>query len=155
MADLTTVLDDAGIAYELLSHTRTHSAVDEARALGLPPAAVAKTLVLSAPGGHVRVVLPASARLDLRKTHDYVEGGARVHLASEEELARDYPEFELGAVPPLGGAQRDRVLVDRRVAAQGSVVVEAGSHEQSVRLRTPDLLELTGAEIVDICKEEE
>ncbi len=154
MADVTTVLDDAGVEYELLSHAHTERAADEAAALGLPPTAVAKTLVLTAPEGHVRLVLPASERIDLRKARSYVEGGKRVHLATEEELARDYPEFELGAVPPFGGVSRDRVLVDSRVAGQRSVVLEAGSHERSVRLQTAGLLALTGAEIVDICKEE-
>jgi Ala-tRNA(Pro) deacylase len=154
MADVTSVLDDAGVEYELLSHAHTERAADEAAALGLPPTAVAKTLVLTAPEGHVRVVLPASERIDLRKARGYVEGGKRVHLATEEELARDYPEFELGAVPPFGGASRDRVLVDSRLAEQRSVVLEAGSHERSVRLQTAGLLVLSEAEIVDICKEE-
>jgi len=154
MADVAKVLDEAGVEYELLSHAHTERAADEADALGLPPTAVAKTLVLTAPEGHLRVVLPASARIDLGKVRDYVEGGKRVHLAGEDELARDYPEFELGAVPPFGGASRDRVLVDSRVAEQASVVLEMGSHEQSVRLQTAGLLELTEAEIVDICKEE-
>jgi Ala-tRNA(Pro) deacylase len=76
------------------------------------------------------------------------------HLASEDELARDYPDFELGAVPPFGGATRDRVLIDVRVTEQHAVVLEAGSHDQSVRLETADLLKLTEAEVVDICKEE-
>lgn len=154
MVDLISVLDEAGIEYELLSHPHTERAADEAEALGLPPTAVAKTLVLTAPEGHVRVVLPASERIDLRKVRDYVEGGKSIHLATEDELAREYPEFELGAVPPFGGAGGDRVLVDSRVADQHSVVLEAGSHEESVRLETADLLELTEGEIVDICKEE-
>jgi Ala-tRNA(Pro) deacylase len=99
--------------------------------------------------------VPASERIDLGKVRDYVEGGKRVHLTAEDELVRDYPEFELGAVPPFGGASRDRVLVDARVAEQPSVVLEVGSHERSVRLQTAALLKLTEAEIVDICKEEQ
>jgi Ala-tRNA(Pro) deacylase len=154
MAELISVLDKAGIDYELLSHAHTERAADEANALGLPPSVVAKTLVLAAPKGRVRVVLPASERIDLRKVRDHVEGGKEIHLESEDELARDYPEFELGAVPPFGGAENDRVLVDARTANQHSVVLEAGTHEQSVQLQTADLLRLTGAEIVDICKEE-
>lgn len=154
MADLTNVLDQAGVQYDVLSHPHTERASDEAEVLGLPPKAVAKTLVLAAPEGHVRVVLPASERIDLRKVREHVEGGKSVHLANEDELARDYPDFELGAVPPFGGASRDRVLVDVRLAEQHAVVVEAGSHEQSVRLETADLLKLTEAEVVDICKEE-
>ena len=52
MASVSSVLDEAGVDYELLSHTRTERAADEANALGLPPDAVAKTLVVAAPGGH-------------------------------------------------------------------------------------------------------
>jgi Ala-tRNA(Pro) deacylase len=154
MADLTSVLDKAGVEDELLSHAHTERASDEAEALGLPPRAVAKTLVLDAPEGHVCVVLPASERIDLRKVREHVEGGKSIHLASEEELAREYPDVELGALPPFGGARRDRVLVDVRVTEQHAVVLEAGSHDQSVRLDTADLLKLTEAEVVDICKEE-
>jgi Ala-tRNA(Pro) deacylase len=154
MASVSSVLDEAGVDFELLSHTRTERAADEANALGLPPIAVAKTLVVAAPEGHVRVVLPASERIDLRKLRDYVEGGKRIRLASEDELARAYPEFDLGAVPPFGGASHDRVLVDARVTDQHSVVLEGGSHEQSVRMQTGDLLKVTEAEVVDICKEE-
>jgi Ala-tRNA(Pro) deacylase len=154
MADLTSVLDKAGVVYELLSHPHTERASEEAEALRLPPRAVAKTLVLDAPEGHIRVVLPASERMDLGKVRDYVEGAKKhIRLATEDELASDYPEFELGAVPPFGGGG-DRVLVDLRIAEQPSVVLEAGTHEQSVRLPTADLLELTKAEVVDVCKEE-
>lgn len=154
MADLTSVLDQAGVEYDVLSHPHTERASDEAEALGLPPSAVAKTLVLDAPEGHVRAVLPASERIDLRKVREHVEGGKDIHLASEDELASDYPDFELGAVPPFGGASRDRVLVDVRIAEQHTVVLEAGSHDRSVRLETADLLKLTEAEVVDISKEE-
>jgi Ala-tRNA(Pro) deacylase len=143
------LLDEANVEYELLPHPHTETAAAEAEALGVEPEEVAKTLVLSTPAGYVRAVLPASERIDLRKVREHVEGGKRIHLATEDDLARDYPDFELGAVPPFGGAG-DRVLVDSRLAARETVVLEAGSHEQSVRLRTADLLELTRAGVVDL-----
>ncbi len=150
--DVTRVLDEAGAAYELLPHAHTERATDEAQALGLGPEEVAKTLVLTTPEGHVRAVLAASDRIDLRKVREVLGiGKKKVHLSSEEDLARDYPEFELGAVPPLGGASRDQVVVDLRVGERDSVVVEAGSHDESVRLRTDDLVRLTEARVVDIC----
>jgi len=34
-------------------------------------------------------------------------------------------------------------------------VLEAGSHERSVRLKAADLVRLSGAQVADICKEEE
>jgi Aminoacyl-tRNA editing domain len=72
-----------------------------------------------------------------------------VHLATEEDLRRDYPEFELGAVPPVGG-RRDPVVVDLSVANRESVVIEAGSHDQSLRLAAADLVHLAGAAVTDI-----
>jgi hypothetical protein len=48
-------------------------------------------------------------------------------LATEKELAGAYPMFELGAVPPFGGPAGDRTVVDRRLAEQESVLIEAGS----------------------------
>jgi prolyl-tRNA editing enzyme YbaK/EbsC (Cys-tRNA(Pro) deacylase) len=46
------------------------------------------------------------------------------------------------------------VLVDERIARRDSVVVEAGSHDRSVRVKGADLVRLTRAQVADICKEE-
>jgi Ala-tRNA(Pro) deacylase len=148
---LIRVLEDAGATYELLPHAHTETATAEAEALGLPPHEVAKTLVVETPGGNVRVVLPASERIDLRKLGE-LHGDRRkaLHLLSEERLGRDYPEFELGAVPPVGGS-RDRVVVDARIAGHDSVVLEAGSHDESIRIATADLIRIAAAEVADVC----
>jgi Ala-tRNA(Pro) deacylase len=120
----------------------------------MEPEEVAKTLVLVAPNGNVRAVLAASERIDLHKVAATLGvGGKKVHLASEENLANDYPGFELGAVPPFGGRE-DQVLVDERLAGRDSVVVEAGSHQRSVRLKAADLVRLTRAQVADIRREE-
>jgi Ala-tRNA(Pro) deacylase len=142
-------LERASIPYELLDHPRTTTAADEARALGLDAQEVAKTIVLVTPDGFVRAVVPASARLDLRKVRALLDT-KDVQLATEEVLAGAYPDFELGAVPPLTGEDGDRVLVDRQLREREWVVLEAGTHEQSVRLRTADLIELCKAQVVDL-----
>ncbi len=154
MADVTRLLEESGVDFDVLEHAHTERAADEAAALGIGPEEVAKTLVLVAPEENVRAVLAASERIDLHKVAVVVGiGGKKVHLASEDELARSYPDFELGAVPPLGGRE-DRVIVDERLARRDSVVLEAGSHDRSVRLKTADLVRLTRAQVADICREE-
>jgi len=152
--DLTRVLDEAGVNYELLPHAHTESATDEAKALGVTPEDVAKTLVVRAPDGYVRAVLPASERLDLHKVAEACGVQRKqVELASEDDLGRDYAEFALGAVPPVGG-RKDRVIVDRRVTARDSVVIEAGTHEESVRLAAADLVRVSGGEVNEIALDE-
>jgi Ala-tRNA(Pro) deacylase len=154
MADVTRLLEEAGVDFDVLEHAHTQRAVDEAAALGIGPEEVGKTLVLVAPGENVRAVLAASERIDLHKVAAVLGiSGKQVHLASEDDLAQAYPGFELGAVPPLGGSE-DRVIVDERLATRDSVVLEAGSHERSVRLKAADLVHLTRAQVADICREE-
>jgi Ala-tRNA(Pro) deacylase len=153
---LIEALDRASADYEMLEHPRTETARAEAQALGLDPEDVAKTLVVKTPEGNLRVVLPASASLDVRRLREVVGGGGQTHLASEEDLAREYPEFELGAVPPFGGLRTDRVLVDTRVAARDRVVFEAGDHSHSLRVRVPDLMRAAHDPVVaDVCRGEE
>jgi Ala-tRNA(Pro) deacylase len=151
--DLTSELDGQGVVYELIPHRPTGTAREEAAELGLSHDEVAKTIVLATDQGFVRAVLPASGRLDLHKARERLGSGKSTRLATEAELAGAYPMFELGAVPPFGGPPGDRAIVDRRLADRESVVLEAGAHDQSVRIRTEDLLRITASEIADICDE--
>jgi Ala-tRNA(Pro) deacylase len=152
--DLVRELDRARVAYELLPHDPTDSALAEARALGVPPTDVAKTLVLETDDAFVRAVLPASERIDLQKVRDAL-AVRHVELASEATLAGAYPDFELGAVPPLGGPSHDTVVFDRRLTEREHVVFEAGRHDESVRVSPADLVAVTGATVADICVDAE
>ena len=147
---LTEALDRAGVVYELLGHAPTDRATDEAVALGLRPNEVAKTVVLTAGSGNVRVLLPASERIDMHKLRDLLDAGKELHLLNEEALGRDYPEFGLGAVPPVAGRE-DVVVVDSRVAELDWVVFEAGAHDSSVRVKSADLVSLANARFADVC----
>ncbi len=149
MSDLRHELDRAQLDYDLIEHRRTETAGDEARAIGVPPEQVAKTVVLATAVGYVRAVIAASAHLDLHKLRQLL-GDKHARLASEAELVLAYPMYELGAVPPFGVPAGDRVLFDRRLAQRDSVVLEAGSHNESLRMKTADLLILSGAEVADI-----
>ncbi len=142
-------LERRHIPYEILPHKRTMTAVAEATELHLPPGEVAKVLVLGSPIGYVRVLVPASERVDPRKVADAL-GVARTWLVPEAELVGAYPDFELGAVPPVAGPQHDRVVVDESFRGHPWVVFEAGRHDQSVRVRTGDLLAATYAVVADI-----
>ena len=152
-SDLTSALEGAGVSYEPLPHAHTESALAEAESLHVSPDDVAKTLIVKLQEGYLRAVLPASARIDLRKVREFVGGGRhKVHLATEDDLRRDYPEFELGAVPPVGG-RTDPVIVDPKIAERSSIVIEAGAHDESVRIAAADLVTVTGATVTDISED--
>ena len=147
--ELMRTLAEKDIGFEPLRHPRTETAMDEARTLHASADRVGKTIVVHTADGLMRVVVPAPERLSLPKLRDALDC-EEARLATEEELAAAYPAFELGAVPPFGGPDGDRVVVDRRVADLESVIVEAGSHSDSLRLATADLVQLTGATVADV-----
>jgi prolyl-tRNA editing enzyme YbaK/EbsC (Cys-tRNA(Pro) deacylase) len=78
-------------------------------------------------------------------------GAARRSTSRPRMTWRDDSEFDLGAVPPLGGSRRDPVVIDSRLAGCNSVELEAGSHVESVRIPTGDLLRVAEAVVADIC----
>jgi Ala-tRNA(Pro) deacylase len=149
---LIEALDRHRTAYQLIPHPRTDTAVAEARVLGVPTDETAKTVIVRTPEGFVRAVVPASRRVDLRRVRD-VLGVADVGLASELELAGAYPWFELGAVPPFDRAHEDGVIIDRHLCEHEHVVFEAGTHDESIRMRTRDLIDVSDARLAEICAE--
>jgi Ala-tRNA(Pro) deacylase len=147
--ELVRELASQGIDFEPLRHPRTETARDEARMLHASADRVGKTIIVHTAEGLMRVVIPASERLSLSKLRD-AAGGEEVRLATERELCAAYSAFELGAVPPFGGPEGDRVVLDRRIAGLETVIVEAGSHSDSLRIATADLVRLTGAIVEDV-----
>ena len=145
--NLTEALAAADATFEILPHRRTDSALAEARAVGYPPELVAKTVIVDVRGHRVRVVVPASKHVSLEKLAAML--GEPVRLLHEGELARAYPEFELGAVPPVGGPD-DPTIVDVRVAERPSVVVEAGAHDVSLKVPARDLVAAAHADVADV-----
>lgn len=147
-APLVDVLREADVTFELLPHRRTHSAAGSATALGVQPGKTAKTIVVRDELGCVRVLVPASKRLDLAKLGRALS--TTPALLTEQELGGAFPQFELGAVPPVGGPAGDRVVVDAALATLDEVVFEAGSHALSLRMATRDLIDATAARVADI-----
>jgi Ala-tRNA(Pro) deacylase len=139
MSALTEHLEHQGSAFELLPHRQAATAADEARALGVDTADVLKTLAVRTGIGYVLVVIPASCRLDLHLVRDAL-GDLQARLASEEELARDFAGYQLGALPPLGALLGCEVYVDPGVLDHDLVVFAAGIRTQSVRIRARELL---------------
>jgi Ala-tRNA(Pro) deacylase len=148
--ELVGALRSAGIRHELVHHPRTQSAGAEAAALHVPPEQVAKTVVLRMEDGFARAVIPGNERLDVRKARELLGGSKEIRLATEEELAGAYPDFELGAVPPFGGPAGDRVLLDRRLTRLEEMLFEAGGHEDSLRAPVAGIVQVARAEVVDL-----
>lgn len=145
-------LDDHGLPYEVITHSRVFTTSDEARVVGTAASHVAKTLVIKAKEGEVLAVLPASERLDMHKLRDAL-GDNHARLATEDEMGEKFTEFELGAVPPLGEIFGVPVYLDEKLKEAGEVIFTGGTHSDSIKMSGENFLKLVHPQIVDLCKE--
>jgi Ala-tRNA(Pro) deacylase len=154
MSAVTEHLQQRGSAFELLPHRQAYTCTDEARALGIDADEVLKTLAVRTGVVYVLVVIPASCRLDLHLLRD-VLGDHQARLASEEELARDFAGYELGALPPLGALLGSQMFVAPEVLEHDLVVFAAGSQTESVRMGTRELFGEGGFTAVPLVRQAE
>ena len=57
----------------------------------------------------------------------------------EEEIEKDFPAYELDAVPPLGSLLGAPTFVDPEVMRHDTLVFAAGTQTESVKVRAEDL----------------
>lgn len=75
-----------------------------------------------------------------------------VHVAAESEVAHDFPEFELGALPPLPSLLHVPVVIDPAVLAHRRVTFSAGTQGTSVEADTDDVFTGTSITIAPITR---
>ena len=153
MSTVTQYLADRELEFLAFDHPPTQTAVDEARTLGVAPGAVAKAIVLDTPNGHVVAVIPGSRRLDMKRVAEAV-GPGHVSLADEAEISKDFPDYELGAIPPLSGLLGIPLYVDEELAGHERIVFASGRQTESVKMRTADLLAGPTVTIAPLCRQQ-
>ena len=140
MTQVTEHLQTRGVPFAPIAHLQAYTSIAEARALGINASEVLKTVAMRVAGGYALMAVPATCRLAMHLVQAAV-GDRHVRLATEEELLRDFPGIELGALPPLGSLLGAPLYVDQEVLQHETVVFAAGSQTESVQIRTADLLQ--------------
>jgi Ala-tRNA(Pro) deacylase len=146
-------LDGVGIPYELLDHAPVMTATAEARVAHVPPDQVAKTVVLHDGSAYVIVAIPASNRLDVHRLRELLGATRQLRLASEAEIARDFPALEVGAVPPFGPMVPAAEVIDSALLAHQRILCPAGDHRHSVLVDPRDIVRITAAGTADVCED--
>jgi Ala-tRNA(Pro) deacylase len=121
---LKNFLDEKQIPYSVLTHTSAYTAQGAAATMQISGKELAKTVVLWTGEETILAVLPAPNHVRLDKLA--AELGRSVRLATEQEFSSLFPDCELGAMPPLGSLYNLPVYVDESLAADQSIVFNAG-----------------------------
>lgn len=124
-------LKERHVRFELAPHAGVFTARSEARALGLPAHCVLKVVVLRTDEDFVIAVVPASRKIDMNLL-SYAVADPHVRLATEDEIAVRFPDYELGAIPPVPDLLGVRAYVDERVFDPSEVAFADGRQTESM-----------------------
>jgi Cys-tRNA(Pro)/Cys-tRNA(Cys) deacylase len=144
------VLEAQSVSYEVFTYPpQRHSAVEVAELAGVPPAQVYKTLVVQREEGKPLLVMVAGDReLNLKRLAAAI-GEKKLSMASHRDAER-LTGLRVGGISPLALLNRGfEIYVDQAAADQSHVYVSAGQRGVNLRVAVEDLLQVTGARLVE------
>ena len=121
----------------------TRTAVDAAKALGVPVGAIVKSLVFAADGAPVLVLASGDHQVDTSAVARAV-GASHVGRA-DPGLVRDATGFAIGGVAPVGHPHPLRTVIDTHLSTFDVVWAAAGTPKTVFATSYGELLQLTGA----------
>jgi Cys-tRNA(Pro)/Cys-tRNA(Cys) deacylase len=121
---------------------------EAAKALGVPPERLFKTLVVRVDARVVCAVLPTAVRLALKALATAVDG-KRAELADPAD-ARRATGYVIGGISPIALKTALPVVVDATAERFATVFVSAGRRGLQVELAPADLIRLTSASVAAI-----
>lgn len=142
-------LEENEVRFVTISHSAAYTAQEIAASAHVPGKELAKTVMVKLDGDLAMVVLPATEKLSVARL-EKATGASEVELASEEEFAEEFPDCEVGAMPPFGNLWDMPVFVDQRLREDEQIAFNAGSHTELVKLAYGDferLVEPTVAQL--------
>lgn len=152
----TIELTRLGVAFTM--HPYAHDPAERsfgdeaARALGLSPDEVFKTLVVMVDDAPTVAVLPVSARLDMKALAACC-GGRRAELA-DLALAQRLTGYVIGGISPIGQKRQLPTLIDEQAWLHDVVYVSGGKRGLDIGLATADLIRATSGTIAAIARAE-
>ena len=147
--DIGEYLKDHGVAFEIHEHPPAYTAQEVAAEEHVSGNMLAKTVLVQADDGYALCVLPASFKLDMAKVAA-AAGARKVRLADEQELAKVFPDVEVGAEPPFGSLYNLPTLVDEHLTSQQDMVFRAGTHHSAIRMKYADYASLVQPAVTDL-----
>lgn len=147
--DIGKYLRDHGVAFEVHTHRPAYTAQEVAAEEHVSGNMMAKAVLVHADDHYAMCVLPASYKLDMAKVARAADARS-VHLADETEMAKLFPDVEVGAEPPFGSLYDLPTMVDEHLAAQEEVVFQAGTHQDAIRMKYADYASLVQPTVADL-----
>lgn len=145
---VATALREAGVGAEIVECAEsTRTAAEAARAIGTTVEQIVKSLVFTAGGEPLLVLVSGGNRVAVEQLAEAL--GAPVRRA-DAALVREATGFAIGGVPPVGHAAPLPVVLDRDLLRYELVYAAAGTPNAIFPIAPNELLRITGARVLDV-----
>lgn len=134
----------------ILFDSSTHTSELAAQALGVTPAQIAKTLCFIADGQPVLLTTCGDKRTDV-KAFARELGVKKVKFADAETVSAA-TGFPPGGVSPVGILPGVSLYLDRSLWDFDTVYAAAGTANSALPVTPDRLRDITGAQVIDVCK---
>ena len=144
-------LAEKGVADRIRELDHSSATVElAAKALGVEPARIAKTLSFMLHETPILIVAAGDAKIDNHKYKSFF--GVKAKMLTPEE-AETLIGHAVGGVCPFGVPENVTIYLDRSLTRFETVFPACGSSNSAIELTIPELEELSAmAEWVDVCK---
>lgn len=142
------LLEKERISYQVLEHRLAYTALEVAQAQHLPGHQVVKSIVVGVDGSWILCVLASTHKIDFEKLKRELKA-KEAHLATEGDVSRLFPGFEIGAMPPFGQLAGIKVYVDKNLEENDSIAFNAGTHTDLLKIRLKDYLKAFHPQFID------
>jgi len=146
-------LDSSGIAYRVIRHGPVRNLAEAAKARGVEPADVVKTMVVRrGEGDYAFVLVPGDRTISWPKLRAIL-GVSRLSMP-DATVARRVTGYERGTITPLGSTTAWPVIADERVLGR-EITLGAGEHGAAVAVRAEEVLAVLSATVADVTEPED
>jgi Cys-tRNA(Pro)/Cys-tRNA(Cys) deacylase len=146
------ILDSGDITYDAKAYDAPEGFLDGvsvAKAVGLDPSVVYKTLVLQGASKEYLVcVIPVALELDLKKTARHF-GEKRVDMIPVKDIT-PVTGYIKGGCSPVGMKKLFRTAIAKQAEALADITVSAGKVGLQMTLRVSDLVQITKAGFAEL-----
>ena len=145
--------ESIGLVHRVIRHGPVRNLAEAARARGVAPTDVVKTLVVRrGEDDFLFVLVPGDRAISWPKLRGLL-GVSRLSMP-DAEVARRATGYERGTITPLGSVRPWPVIADERVRGR-EITLGAGEHGLALAVDADEILQALNASVADISDPEE
>jgi len=142
-------LDKENVKYISIMHSPAFTAPEVAASAHISGKEMAKAVIIKMDDKMAMVVLPSHLQINFDALKSSL-GTDNIELANEDEFKGQFPQCEVGAMPPFGNLYDMEVYLADELSSCSHITFNAGSHSELMQVDYEDYIRLVNPKVVNL-----